>query len=340
MRKFLNTLYITQEQAYLSLDGENIVCLMEDNEKFRIPFDNVESIVCFSYLGCSPALMGKCADKLIPISFVSPNGRFLAKVSGETRGNVNLRIAQIDVFREKNVNLTQNTMAAKFSNTIRLIKRSQHDNKALRDDEQLNETISVLKSAITNVYNTNCTEEIIGLEGYCAKQYFQIYSKLFTGCKDEIKFVVRTKRPPLDPINAVLSFLYTIYTNEFAAALESVGLDSYIGFCHKLRSGRNSLACDLVEEVRCIIERLVLTMFNLKMLGDKDFDKQISGAVFLNDEGRKKVITHWQQQKREEIVHPYLKQKIQFGLLPYVQSNLFAKYLRNEIEEYPCYLLK
>ena len=340
MRKLLNTLYITQEQAYLSLDGENIVCLLDNDEKFRIPFDNVENIVCFSYLGCSPALMGKCVEKVIPINFISPNGRFLAKISGATRGNVNLRIAQIDIFRKKNILLTQNTMATKFLNTIKLIKRSQHDNSSLHEDKQLTVVIDSLKKSIVSVYETETIEEIIGLEGYCAKQYFQIYGKLFISCNTNFVFTSRSKRPPLDPINAVLSFLYTLYTNEFAAALESVGLDSYIGFCHSLRSGRHSLACDLVEEVRFIIERIVLTMFNLKMLGDKDFEKQISGAVLLNEEGRKKVITHWQQQKRSDLFHPYLKQKIQFGLLPYIQSNLFAKYIRGEFEEYPCYLQK
>lgn len=147
-------------------------------------------------------------------------------------------------------------------------------------------------------------------------------------------------RPPLDPVNAVLSFVYTLYTNEYAAALETVGLDSYIGFCHALRSGRSSLACDLVEETRCLVERFVLTLINLKVITEKDFEKQISGAVWLNEDGRKKVLQRWQEKKRTDIVHPYLKQKIPFGLIPYVQSNIFAKYVRGDIKEYPCFLIK
>lgn len=338
MRKLLNTIYITNETAYLSLDGNNMVCQVETQEKFRIPFDNVEAIVCFSYLGCSPALMGKCAEKLIPISFISPGGRFLAKISGETRGNVFLRVAQLDVFREKGLVLTENCMAAKFANTISLLRRSRHDNPQLREEEGITAAIAALKNGIQSVYGATSFDEILGIEGSCARQYFAVFGRLLTN--SEFRFIERSKRPPLDPINAVLSFVYTLYTNEFAAGLETVGLDSYIGFYHRLRSGRPSLACDLVEEARCLAERFVLTLFNLGVLGDKDFERTVSGAVLLNDEGRKKVITRWQEKKRSTILHPHLGQKIQLGLLPYVQSNLLAKYVRGDIPEYPCFLLK
>ncbi len=340
MRKLLNTIYITNEKAYLCLDGENLVCKVDDEYKFRIPFDNVENIVCFSYLGCSPALMGKCVDKCIPINFVSPNGKFLAKVCGETKGNVFLRVAQIDKFREDGLLLTKNTLAAKFCNSVQVIKRTLHDNSNLRDDENIKAVINALKGGIDEIYSVNSIESSLGIEGNCARNYFSIFNKLITNSKTSISFEYRTKRPPLDPVNALLSFVYTLYTNEYAAALETVGLDSYIGFCHTLRSGRSSLACDLVEETRCLVERFVLTLLNLQIITETDFDKQISGAVWLNDEGRKKVLTRWQEKKRTDVVHPYLKQKIPFGLIPYIQSNMLAKYVRGDLEEYPCYLLK
>lgn len=340
MRKLLNTIYITNELAYLALEGENLVCKIEGVDKIRLPFDNIENIVCFNYNGCSPALMGKCVSKSIPINFISPHGKFLAKVCGETKGNVFLRVAQIDKFRADSVMLTQNTMAAKFSNTRQLIRRSLHDNPELREDEEIQRVIQHLNEGIDKVYQSNTVEEIIGIEGNCAKYYFSIFNRLITNNKVSFDFEFRSKRPPLDPVNAVLSFVYTLATSEFAAALETVGLDSYIGFCHALRSGRNSLACDLVEEIRCIVERFVLTLLNLQILNEKDFERQISGAVWLNDEGRKKVLSHWQEKKRTDIMHPYLKQKIPLGLLMYVQSNLLAKYIRGDIEEYPCYLLK
>ncbi len=339
MRKLLNTLYITREQAWLTLDGNNIVCKLEDeeDEKFRIPFDNVENIVCFSYLGCSPALMGKCAENLIPISFVSPQGKFLARVTGNTRGNVVLRVDQIDCFREHGLLLAQNTIAAKLANTVALIRRSQHDKPELRADEDIQNTLDALKQGISAVYAAADTDEVMGVEGNCAHRYFSVFGKLLSG---DATFELRTKRPPLDPVNAVLSFVYTLYTNEYAAALETVGLDSYIGYCHALRSGRDSLACDLLEEARCIAERFTLTLFNLRVLTDQDFDAKPTGAVWLNDDGRKKLLTQWQEKKRTELQHPYLNQKIQLGLLPYVQSNLLAKYIRGDIPEYPSYLQK
>lgn len=340
MRKLLNTLYITDESAYLSLDNDNFICKIADKERLRIPFDNIENIVCFNYVGCSPALMGKCVEKTIPINFVSPHGKFLAKVYGETKGNVFLRIFQIDKFRLDGINLAQNTLAAKFSNSIKLIKRSLHDNSDLRNNEDIADVLKILHSGVEKVFDAQTLDELLGIEGFCAKNYFSIFGKLITNPKSMFKFSYRTKRPPLDPINAVLSFVYTLYTSEFSSALETVGLDSYIGFCHTLRSGRNSLSCDLVEEVRAVAERFVLTLFNLQILSEKDFDVQVSGAVFLNSDGRKKVITHWQEKKRTDLKHPYLQQKIQFGLLPYVQSNLLAKYVRAEIEEYPPLLIQ
>ena len=340
MRKLLNTIYITNELTYLTLDGENLVCKIDGEIKLRIPFDNIENVVCFNYVGCSPALMGKCVSKSIPINFISPQGKFLAKVCGETKGNVFMRVAQIDRFREWGLILAQNTMAAKFSNTRQLIRRTLHDNPVLRDDDQIKRVIDVLDAGIMKIFDAKTIEEVMGIEGNCAQNYFSVFDKLITNPKVPFTFELRTKRPPLDPVNALLSFVYTLLTSEFAAALETVGLDSYIGFCHALRSGRSSLACDLVEEVRCIAERFVITLLNLQIVGEKDFERQISGAVWLNEEGRKKVLTRWQEKKRSEIVHPYLKQKIPLGLLPYVQSNLLAKYVRGELDNYPPYLLK
>jgi CRISP-associated protein Cas1 len=337
MRKLLNTLYITQDQAWLSLEDNNIVCKMEDDVKFRIPLDNVENIVCFSYLGCSPALMGKCADNQIPIHFLSPQGKYLARVTGSIRGNVTLRVRQIDCFREHGLSLCQNTIAAKLANTATLIRRSQHDRPELRADGEIQNTLGVLKTGVEMVYTAGSIDEIMGIEGNCAHRYFEVFGKLFSS---DVCFKLRTKRPPLDPINAALSFVYTLYTSEFAAALETVGLDSYIGFGHTLRSGRDSLACDLVEEARCVAERLILTLFNLKILTEQDFDAKATGAVLLSDDGRKKLLTQWQEKKRTDLQHPYLNQKIQFGLLPYVQCNLLAKYVRGDIPEYPCYVQK
>lgn len=340
MRRLLNSLYITDETVWLALDGENIVCKSDDGERFRMPFVNIEEIFCFSYLGCSPALMGKCCELGIPINFISPQGEFLARVQGKAKGNIFLRKAQFELFANPPFKLLQNTAAAKISNTIFLIKRSLRDNPQIDDDGKVSECIVGLEKGIDAVYSTCERDELMGVEGNCAKEYFDIFDRMILSQKDDFKLIRRTKRPPLDPVNAVLSYLYTIMTANCASALESVGLDSCYGYYHSLRSGRASLACDMVEEMRCIVERLVLTMINLKKINKNDFDIQPSGAVFVTKDGKKKVLTAWQEKRRSDIMHPYLKQKISLGLLPYVQSSLLAKYIRGEIEEYPCYLQK
>lgn len=340
MRKLLNSLYITDETMWLSLDGENIVCKNEEDEKFRMPFINIEDIFCFSYLGCSPALMGKCADLGISLNFISPQGEFLARVQGKTKGNIFLRKAQFEQFASPPIILAQNTVAAKIYNTLYLIKRSLRDNPQIDETGEISKCIQYLQKGIDSTYEATDTDSLLGIEGNCAKEYFGIFDKLILTQKEDFFLVNRTKRPPLDKVNAMLSYLYTIMTSSYASALESVGLDSCYGFYHALRSGRSSLACDLVEESRSIIERLVLTLINLRKINAKDFETQESGAVFLTKEGKKKILTAWQEKRRSTILHPYTKEKIPIGLLPFVQSSLLAKYIRGEITEYPCFLQK
>ncbi|NLW88785.1 MAG: type I-C CRISPR-associated endonuclease Cas1 [Clostridiaceae bacterium] len=340
MRKLLNSLYILDETAYLSLDGENIVCKSDQKEKFRLPLSTIEEIFCFSYLGCSPALMGKCLENAISISFISPQGKFLSRLQGATKGNIYLRKVQFEKFGTQQTLLIQNTVAAKLSNTRQLIRRSMRDNPQLDDEGRLSNCIGIIENGIENVYTQTDLEIIMGIEGNCAKAYFYILSDLILQQKDDFTVVARTKRPPMDRVNALLSFLYTIATSSCASALESVGLDSYLGYYHAMRSGRCSLACDLVEEMRAVIDRLVLTMINLKQVNANDFEKQVSGAIYLNKDGKRKVLTLWQERKRSIVEHAYLGQKIPFGLLPFVQSSLLAKHIRGEIEEYPSFLMK
>ena len=338
MKKLLNSLYILDQTAYLTLDGENIVCKSDENEKFRLPLSNIEEIFCFSYIGCSPALMGKCIENGISITFISPQGKFLSRVQGESKGNIYLRKIQFEKFSTQQTLLIQNTVCSKLSNTRFLIKRTLRDYPELDNQGKLSNCIKYLESGIEKVYESSDLNVIMGIEGNCAKSYFNIFNDLILKQKDDFNIISRTKRPPLDKVNAVLSFLYTIATNSCASAIESVGLDSYLGFYHAMRSGRCSLACDMVEEFRHIIDRLVLTMINLKQINAHDFEVQPSGAVYLNVDGKKKVLSKWQERKRAMINHPFLAQKIPFGLLPFVQSQLLARHLRGELEEYPCFL--
>lgn len=336
MRKLQNTIYITNEEAYLTLDGENLVIKVDGKTAGRFPFDNIENIICFNYLGCSPALMGKCVELNIPINFITPYGKFLAKVCGGTKGNVFLRVQQIDIFKSHSLTLAKNTILAKTHNNIKTIKRSQHDYEELRTDTDINKVLNNLLDGITSINNVNNEIELLGIEGNLASQYFSIFNKLIRN--DVFKFTYRNKRPPLDEVNALLSFVYTLMTCDCASALETVGLDSYIGYYHKLRSGRESLACDLVEEMRCIAERFVLTQVNLKTIKPSDFDKLETGTVYLSKEGKAKLLNAWQEKKRTEFKHAIIKEKIPLGLLPYVQANLLAKYIRGDIKEYPNFL--
>lgn len=340
MRKLLNTIYVTNDKAYLSLENNNLVCSIETEKKLKVPLDNIENIVCFGYLGCSPALMGECVSKKIPINFMSPSGKFLAKIYGETKGNVFLRVQQMDCFREHGLQLAKNEVEAKLSNCIATIKRTQHDHPKVKSSVEINNTVYTLKDGIVKAEECSSFESLLGIEGNCASSYFSNFSKLIISNNLADTFQVRNKRPPLDPVNAMLSFVYTLETMDCSSALETVGLDSYIGFYHNMRSGRPSLACDLVEEFRGIGERFVLTLLNLKVISRRDFDFQITGPVLLNDVGRKKFITKWQEKKRSMVYHPILKQKISYGLLPYIQSNLLAKYVRGELEEYIPFLIK
>lgn len=340
MKKLLNTLYVTDENAYLSLDGETIVCKSEGREPLRLPFANLESIVCFSYLGCSPALMGKCSETGVGLAFFTPQGRFLARVSGSVQGNVYTRVQQLAVFDSRRTELVQNTIAAKLVNTRCLLERVLRDYPDFPSRDRVSAVSEMLKFQAEEVLSQTDMEVLRGIEGNCAKQYFAIFGSLIRNPNEIFRTFGRSKHPPLDAVNAVLSFLYAMLTNDIASALESVGLDSYIGFFHTLRSGRPSLACDLVEELRHIAERMTLTLINLRQLDEKDFSVQISGAIYLNDDGRKKVLKAWQERKREAFTHPYLKQKIVYGLLPFVQSNLLAKFVRGEIREYPPFLAR
>ncbi len=338
MRKLLNTLYVTREEGYLALDGENVVLTERGKELVRLPFTNLESIVCFNYPGCSPALMGKCAKESVDLCFISPSGRFLARVIGETKGNVFLRKQQLEKFGNEDiqVQLIKKILSAKLKNTRNLLLRSRRDHPETDDDGALTHCIEILTSNIEGIVNENKIEVLRGLEGESAKAFFFVFDRLFVQQREDFRLFSRTKRPPLDRTNAVLSFLYTVCTNDIASALECVGLDPYIGVFHTLRAGRVSLASDIVEEFRSSVERLVISAVNLKILQKDDFEKQVSGAVLLNDNGRKKVITLWQNKKREVVTHPYLKEKVQLGLFPYIQANLLAKFIRGEITDYPA----
>lgn len=343
MKKLLNTLYVTSENSYLALDGENIVVLEDKQEIGRLPLHNLEGIVSFGYRGTSPALMGACAERNISLCYVSPQGKFLARVSGRTKGNVILREQQYESsFDEKiSFSIAQNCIIGKVFNARWVLERAVRDHNLQIDVDRVKEASEKLKNSLEYIKNCKSKEQLRGYEGEAASIYFSVFNELILQQKTNFVFGGRSKRPPMDNVNAMLSFVYTLLTNQIVSALECVGLDPYIGYLHTERPGRVSLALDLIEELRAVLaDRFVLSLINKKIVSKKNFKVMENGAVLMDDELRKKLLTEWQNKKKESLTHPYLKEKIQWGMVPYVQAMLLARYLRGDLDGYPVFLWK
>lgn len=343
MRKLLNTLYVTTPDAYLSLDGENVVVLKGEEEIGRIPLLNLEGICTIGWAGASPALMYACAERDISLCFLSSSFRFRARVIGETKGNVILRKTQyrLSENEKESVKIARNFVFAKVCNQKWILERAIRNYPLRIDVPAFKESSLYLTEIMKQILDTEDFDLLRGWEGKAAKRYFQHFNELILQQKNDFLFHGRLRRPPTDNVNALLSFAYTLLANEVASALESVGLDAYVGFLHRDRPGRPSLALDLMEELRAVIaDRFVLNLINKKMIQPKHFIKKESGAVLLTDEGRKIFLRAWQERKQESIVHPRLKEKIPFGLVPYAQAMLLARFLRGDAEEYAPFLYK
>ncbi len=343
MKKLLNTLFVTSENAYLSLDGETVCVEIEHQKTGQFPLHTLENIICFSYSGATPALMGACAKRGINLSFYSHYGRFLCRIIGENQGNVLLRKQQYRISEQKNESCTiaRNFILGKVCNCRWCLDRTMRDHELRVDTKKLQSTISFLTQRMEQIRKEQDLDSLRGFEGECAQIYFNAFDELILNQTDVFYFHGRNKRPPQDPVNAMLSFGYTLLANDCAGALEGVGLDSYVGFMHQDRPGRNSLALDLMEELRpVLVDRFVITLINCKQIRAEHFQTSQSGSVTFTDEGRKKFLTKWQEHKKEEITHPFLKEKICWGLVPYAQALLLARHIRGDIEGYPPFIWK
>lgn len=343
MRKLLNTLYVTSPDRYLSLDGENIVVLSDGKEAGRVPSHNLEGIVTFGYSGASPALMGYCARNGISLSFHSPSGRFLAEITGEVRGNVTLRKIQYRLSdnEKESALIGRNMIIGKVYNSRWVLERATRDHPDRVDVEVLKKTSAYLQGILTQLESCESLDRIRGMEGNAASQYFEVFDELILRNKDSFFFRERNRRPPLDNVNALLSLIYTLLSQMTSAALSAAGLDPYVGFLHRDRPGRASLALDLMEELRPVLaDRFVVSLINRQVVLPKDFIKKENGAVILTDDARRKVIDAWQKKKQEVIRHPFLDEKIEWGLIPYTQALLLARFLRGDIDAYPPFMWK
>lgn len=343
MKHLLNTLFVTTEDIYLSLDGENVVANREGRIIARYPLHTLQSIVTFTYSGASPALMGACVERGIGLAFCTPRGRFLARVSGENNGNVILRRAQYRIADspEQSCKIARNMIFGKLYNSKWSIERTRRDHAMRVDEQKLHNASVSIEGLMADVAEETQLDHLRGLEGVAANEYFGVFDDMILGNKEIFAFGTRNRRPPLDPVNAMLSFAYSLLSHDCASALESVGLDAYVGFLHRDRPGRASLSLDLMEELRpCMADRFILTLINNRRVKENDFLIQDSGAVILTDSARRQFLSAWQEKKRETIKHPYLGEKMEWGMVPYVQALLLARHIRGDLDAYPPFLWK
>lgn len=337
MKKLMNTLYVTSEDVFLGIDGENVIVKRDDEVLMRVPIHNIEAIVAFNYVGASPALMRKCAENGVSLSFFHGD-RFCARIVGRESGNVILRKTQYRYSDDDSecLSISRNMILGKVHNQRYVLERARRDYPLRLDYERLSNASNLLKQSLSYIKNCTSLDELRGYEGEAATIYFCVFDELILQNKKDFVFNGRNKRPPLDNVNAMLSFAYSLLANECAGAAYSVGLDPYVGFLHRDRPGRQSLALDIMEELRApIADRFVLSLINKKEIDAKGFNKMESGAVVMEDSLRKIVIQKWQEIKNEQILHPFLNEKIPTGLLPYVQAMLLARHLRGDINAYP-----
>lgn len=343
MRKLLNTLYVTTPDAYIALEGETVLVKKDEDTLIRVPLHNLEGIITFGYTGASPALMGACAKRNIALCFMTAHGRFQARVTGESRGNVTLRKTQyrLSDSEAESTAIAKNFIIGKVYNAKWIIERALRDHAVRVDVDTLKGVSVALTDIMKCIEGATGLEQLRGIEGSAASLYFSVFDSLILQQEDDFYWQGRSRRPPMDNVNALLSFIYTMLANDCAAALEAVGLDAYVGFLHRDRPGRVSLALDMMEELRGVVaDRFVLTLINKKIVNGKGFEKREDGAVIMDDSTRKAVLKAWQERKREEITHPYLNEKVEWGLVPFVQAMLLARYLRGDLDAYPPFLWK
>ena len=343
MRKLLNTLYVFTEDVYLALDGRNVVAKREGKEVGRVPLHTLESIQTFSYMGASPALMGACAEQGISLGFFDRRGRFLADIHGAQRGNVLLRKRQClaSADQTESLEIARNFIAGKLFNSRWVLERSVRDHGMRIDSERVKAASSKLALSLETARATIAMDSLRGVEGDAAAVYFSVFDELLLRDKETFFFKERSRRPPTDSVNAMLSLFYTVLARDCSSALEAVGLDPYVGFMHVDRPGRRSLALDCMEELRPVmVDRFVVTAVNNRVVNAGCFETRESGEVLLTDVGRKALFKQWQERKKEQIVHPFLGEKIPWGLVPFVQAQLLAKCLRGDLDGYPPFMWK
>lgn len=341
MKRLLNTLFLTTQKLYLKKQGETLVVKSGEETKLQLPLINLSGIVCFGNISISPFLLGHCAKCGISISFLSEHGKFLARVQGPVSGNVLLRRAQYKMTDNPNlcVMIAKNIVIGKIANCRTVLQRALRDHENKIDSLSMSGVVNDLDRAIERVNFCEDLEILRGIEGDSARQYFSVFNNLIVAQKENFKFCERSRRPPMDRVNALLSFVYTLLYHDIRSALECTGLDPSVGFLHRDRPGRLSLALDLMEEFRpYFADRLVLSLINLKQIEGRQFKVLENGAVVMNEEAKKTILAAYQKRKQDEVNHPFVEEKMHIGILFHTQALLLARQIRGDIEAYPPFL--
>lgn len=343
MKTHDNVLYVTTQKAYCSKDGTNVVVKVDRKERFRTPVHVIGSIVCFGNVTCTPFLLGLCGQEGVGVSYHTESGRFLARVEGPRSGNVRLRRAQHELtcIPSRTAPVASLLVTAKIANTRVLLQRSLRDHPESTDAEPIQLVIRRLQSLVRELTEPLPLERVRGVEGEAARHYWGVFNSLIRHDDPAFVFHGRSKRPPRDAVNALLSFVYALLSRDVTSACESVGLDPQMGFLHADRPGRASLAFDLMEPLRsAIADRLVLSLINRKQVKPSGFLLRESGGVHMDDDTRKQVIVAYQQRKSATLLHPFLREEITWGLLPFIQARLLARWLRGDLDAYPPFFWK
>jgi len=343
MKRHLNTLFVTTQGAYLAKEGETVIVRVERETRLRIPIHTLGGIVCFGNVTCSPFLMGFCAERDVAISFLTEWGRFLARVQGPVSGNVLLRREQYRRADDMDISaqMAKSVLTGKLANCRSVLQRALRDHSSKLNSDEVGEASKQVRNSLKRLQGDQPLNVLRGIEGDAARVYFSVFDHLIISQKEDFIFRDRNRRPPLDRVNCLLSFIYTLVLHDVRSALESVGLDPAVGFLHRDRPGRPGLALDMMEEFRPFLaDRLTLSLINLNQVQKKGFKEMESGAVLMDDDTRKTVLVAYQKRKQDEIFHPFIEEKVTIGLLFHMQALLLARCLRGDLDGYPTFIWK
>jgi CRISPR-associated protein Cas1 len=343
MKTHANTLYVTIDGGYIARTGQTLQIRQKQQTLLSVPIHTIEGLVCFGRISVTPPAMAFCAENDVAVTFLSTHGRFLSRLVGPTSGNVQLRRQQYEASARPGLTraIAAGIVTAKVANARTVLLRAARESSDAASADRLRSEADAMAPLLQQLPLAPDTDVIRGIEGEGAQHYFRAFDDLLTAPQPEMRFTGRSRRPPMDNVNAVLSLLYTLLMHDCRSACETVGLDPQVGFLHRDRPGRCSLALDLMEALRApLVDRLTASLINRRQLQPRDFTADPAGGVSLTDKGRKTLLTAYQKRKQDSLTHPFLSEKTTLGIVPFIQAQLMARFLRGDLDAYPAFFWK